>query len=54
MINTKNIIISSPSHVASLTNEKKENEMNSSNPFNIHISNENVVMIDENAKQTAK
>ena len=54
MVNIKNIIVPSPSHVASPTNEKEENEMNSFNPFNIHISNEDVVMTDKNAKQTTK
>ena len=54
MINIKNIIVSSSSHVTNLTNKRKENEMDSLNPFNIHISNENVIMTDKNAKQTAK
>ena len=54
MINIKNIIISSLFHIANLTNEKKKNEMNFLNPFNIHISNEDVIMIDKNTKQTAK
>ena len=54
MINIKNIIISSLFHITNFINEKKENEMNFFNSFNIHISNENVIMIDENAKQTAK
>ena len=54
MINTRNTTVPSSSHVASPTNEKKENKMNFSNPFNIHTPNENVVMTDENAKQTAK
>ena len=54
MINIKNIIVSSSFHIASLTNERKKNEMDFSNLFNIHIFNENVIMIDENAKQTTK
>ena len=54
MVNTKNTITSPPSHVASPTNERKKNEMDFSNPFNIHISNENIIMTDENAEQTAK
>ena len=54
MVNIKNIIISSLFHVASFTNERKKNEMNFSNLFNIHISNEDVIMIDKNAEQTTK
>ena len=54
MINIKNIIVSSSFHVANFTNKRKKNEMNFLNSFNIHISNENVVMIDKNAKQTTK
>ena len=54
MVNIKNITVPSSFHVASLTNEKKENKMNFFNLFNIHISNEDVVMIDKNAKQTTK
>ena len=52
MVNIKNIIILSPFCVANFINKKKK--MNSLNPFNIHIFNENVIMTDENAKQTAK
>ena len=54
MVNIKNIIVSSSSHVANFTNERKKNEMDFLNLFNIHIFNEDVVMIDKNAKQTAK
>ena len=54
MVNIKNIIVSSSFHVASFTNKKEKNEMNFFDLFNIHIFNENVIMIDENAKQTAK
>ena len=54
MINIKNIIISSSFHVTSFTNKKKKNKMNFLNFFNINIYNENVIMIDKNAKQTTK
>ena len=54
MVNIKNIIILSSFHVASFTNEREKNEMNFLNLFNIHISNEDVVMIDKNTKQTTK
>ena len=52
MINIKNIIISSLFHVANFTNKKKK--MDFFNFFNIYIFNENVIMIDENTKQTTK
>ena len=54
MVNTRNIIISSSSRIASLTNEKEKNEMNFFGPFNIHTFNEDVVMTDENTKQTTE
>ena len=54
MINIKNIIILSPSYVTSFTNEREKNEMDFLNFFNIHIFNEDVIMTDENTKQTTK
>ena len=54
MINIKNIIISSSSHITNFTNEREKNKMDFFNSFNIHIFNEDVVMIDENTKQTTK
>ena len=54
MVNTRSATAPPPSRVASPTNEKEENEMDSSGPSNIHTPNEDVVMTDENAKQTAE
>ena len=54
MVNIKNIIVPSPSRVASPTNEREKNEMDFFDLFNIHTFNEDVIMTDKNAKQTAK